>query len=113
MIYLIGNEQHANQIRHLLPKEVTHELLSTTSALDRAYGEHRNFMEVGGYSVVVDDAHDFPSLSSMVNIYHHPIEWAKQIEDYVVSLYLFNNDFSVVLFTPYAITPKAILNDLD
>lgn len=113
MIYFIGNKKHVNQVAHLLPQAVVNELLTSTLALDRAYGEHRNFLESGGYSIIVDDVNDFLSLSSIVPIRHHPAEWATKIEDYVISFYLFNNDFSIALFTPYDITPDIILEELE
>ena len=113
MLYFIGNQRHAEQAKHLLPTLVGEELFTISSILDRSYGEERNFLRTGGYSIIVDDSRDLPSLVTIVNFRYHPIEWVKKLDDYVVSLYLLGDDFSIVLFLPFDITPTEILKELE
>ena len=112
MIYIVGNAKQAIKARIMLPKDVAEELISTSIALDRAYGEERNCLEVGGYSVIIDDTDDLSMLSSIVDYNSHLAEDAKKVGDYVVAVYVFNNDYSIALFVPTAIAPNKILNDL-
>ena len=48
----------------------------------------------------------------MPTLSHFP-EWVEKVDRYAAALYLLNDDFSVVLFVPLAIAPKAILNELE
>jgi hypothetical protein len=43
----------------------------------------------------------------------HPCEWVDRIGDYIAAMYLLNDDYSIVLFIPVAITPEIILNELE
>lgn len=112
MIYIVGNAKQAIKSRIMLPKDVAEELISTSIALDRAYGAERNCLEIGGYSVIIDDADDLPMLSSIVDYNRHLAEDTMKVDDYIVAVYVFNNDYSIALFVPTAIAPNRILNDL-
>lgn len=112
MIHIVGNAKQAIKARTILPKVVADELIRTSEELDRAYGAERNCLEVGGYSVIIDDMDDLPMLSSIVDYNSHLAEDAKKVGDYIVAVYVFNNDYSVALFAPTAIAPDSILNDL-
>ena len=112
MIYIVGNAKQAIKARTMLPKDVSEELISTSIALDRAYGAERNCLEVGGYSVIIDDTGDLLMLSSIVDYNSHPAEETKKVGGYIIAVYIFNNDYSIALFVPTAIAPDSILNDL-
>ncbi len=112
MIYIVGNAKQAIKARTILPKVVADELIRTSEALDSVYGEERNCLEVGGYSVIIDDRGDLLMLSSIVDYNSHPADETKKVGGHIIAVYIFNNDYSIALFVPTAIAPDSILNDL-
>ena len=113
MIYTIGTAREIPSLPCMLPRSVQRELLRCTMALDREYGEDRDYHQTGGYSVIVETDEDVSSIKPMLNIDAHFPEWVDKVDRYAAALYLLNDDFSVVLFVPLAIAPKTILNELE
>lgn len=114
MIYKYGtvNEVYATASR--LPDEVFTELLRSAAVLDSEYGEDRDPCESGGYSIVAETADDLPALLETVNIDSHPCEWAMRVgsSGFISALYVFSNDYAIMVFMPQAIAPQTILNEL-
>ena len=113
MIYTIGTTREILSLPCTLPESVRSELLRCTATLDREYGENRNYHQTGGYSVIVETREDISSIRPTLDLDAHFPEWVDKVDRYAAALYLLNDDFSVVLFVPLAIAPKAILNELE
>ena len=113
MVYIIGTTREIPSLPCTLPESVRDELLRCTAVLDREYGEDRNYHQTGGYSVIVETMEDVSSITPTLNLDTHFPEWVEKVDRYAAALYLLNDDFSVVLFVPLAIAPKAILNELE
>lgn len=116
MLYTIGTEKELARINLHLPTQVFTELLQGIIILDAEYGKDRDYLKVGGYSVILETAEDVLQFKEIVDYDAHPCEWATKIgkdTGFVSALYLLNDDFVVVVYLPQNITPEAILKDLE
>lgn len=116
MLYRIGTEQELAILSNRLPERTFTDLVQCTVVLDAEYGEERDYLEVGGYSLVVETAEDLEEAKKIINYDTHPCEWAIHAgkgTGYIEALYLLNDDYSIMLFLPQAIAPDTILNDLE
>lgn len=115
MIYKYGTVREVYATAARFPDEVFTELLLGAAVLDSQYGEDRDYYESGGYSIVVETDTDLPALREIVNIDSHPCEWATRLgsSGFISALYIFSNDYSIMVFMPQAIAPQAILNEFE
>ena len=115
MIYKYGTIREVYATASRFPDEVFTELLRGAAVLDSEYGEDRDYYESGGYSIVAETADDLPALLETINLYSLPCEWATSLgsSGFISALYIFSNDYSIMVFMPQAIAPQAILNELE
>ena len=114
MLRRIGTEKEITQeIIQALPFDVGRELLRSTIILDYEYDRDRNYLSRGGYSFLAETAEDVAAIGEVIDFDTHPCEWAYSISGYIVSLFLLNDDFSIVTFIPKAICPQTILEDVE
>lgn len=112
MLYTIGTEKELPSVEKKLPYAVFKELFKSTVLLDYAYSPERRYDEVGGFSLIAETEADVAEISERINFDTHPCEWCDLIDGYTVSLFLMNDDFSIVLFIPLAITPEILRQEL-
>ncbi len=114
-MYIIGNTESAHRVENLFPEEVATELIRGSAVLDSDYGENRNFMESGGYALVIDCPADLPAVENFIHYREHLCEWATRLGDsgYLSALYIADNDFVIMLYMPTDIAPAEILADLE
>ena len=99
-----------------LPERVYTELLRGTAILDAEYGEDRNYLQSGGYSLILESAEDLIRLKEAIDYERRPCEWATRIgkdTGFSSVLYITNDDFSIVVYMPISILPTTILNELE
>lgn len=115
MIYKYGTVSEVYSTALRFPDEVFTELLRGSAVLDSEHGEDRDYYESGGYSIVIETADDLLALLETINIYSRPCEWATRLgsSGFISALYLFGNDYSIMVFMPQVIAPQAILNELE
>ena len=115
MLYTIGTANELFLLPAHLPEELRTEILTGLVVLDAEYGESRNYLESGGYSVIAETVEDIPCLKAIIDYKKHPCEWATKIgrTGFVSALYILNNDFSIMVYMPQAIAPKEIINELE
>ena len=115
MLYTIGTAHELALLPSHLPEELTTEILTGLVVLDAEYGESRNYYESGGYSVIAEAIEDIPGLKAIIDFDKHPCEWATRIgrTGFVSALYILNNDFSILVYLPLAISPTVIINELE
>lgn len=114
MFYRIGTQAELPIMEKKLPELVYAKLAANIRILDTGYGADRNYMESGGYAVVLETKEDLQEFEHIVDYDRHPCEWADQEADrYLSALYLLNDDYGVVVFMPIDIAPRAILEDLE
>ena len=116
MLYRIGTQQELAMLPYSLPERVREELLRSTIALDHAYGAGRDYLDVGGYSLIAETREDVEEIKKIVDYDEHPCEWAERIgkdSGYLSALFLLNDDYTVMLFMPISAAPYTLLNDLE
>lgn len=115
MFYRFGTTHEVYTCADKFPDEVFTELIISTSVLDIEYGDERNYLNVGGYSIVIEDIDDLPAVKAILDYDAHPCEWATRLgkSGYLSALYIINDDFSIMLFMPIEIAPAAILIELE
>ena len=113
MLYTIGTEKELPSVEEKLPRAVFLELFRSTVLLDYAYSPERDYKHSGGYSLIAESEADVAEIGKRINFETHPCEWVDLVEDYTVSLFLMNDDFSIVLFIPLAITPEILRQELE
>ena len=115
MLYKLGTVKELRTLECPLPERVWTEIYMGLMILDIEYGENRNYLESGGYSIIVENAEDIPVLKEIIDFDAHPCEWATQIyvTGYLSALYVMNDDFSIMVYMPISIAPEAILRDLE
>lgn len=115
MLYQIGTQRELPLLPSGLPQAVITEILQGLIVLDAEYGVDRNYLESGGYSLLVETKEDILKLRDIINYEKHPCEWATRIGNtgYISALYILNDDFSIMVYLPLAIAPHAIILDLE
>ena len=114
MLYRIGTVSEIRNLKNLFPIEVLGQLFVCTAILDDAYGEERDYLRSGGYSLIAETAEDLQGIMEVIDLNTHPCEWADRLDDeYLSALYLLNDDFSVVVFMPITVAPPALLKELE
>ena len=116
VLYRIGTSKELASMKDKLPKQVYEDLTIGIVVLDSEYGEDRDYLQEGGYSVIVETADDLPEFKTIIDYDTHGCEWAvKESRNcgYLCALYIMNNDFSIMVYMPIAIAPDAILKDLE
>ena len=114
MLFKIGTVQELNQCKAELPQAVITELLGDLTNLDHEYGADRDWMEYGGYVVIIDSADDLPELMEIVNIEEYPCEWVGILDGgYISVFYLFNNEFGISVLMPAILAPDAVKREME
>ena len=115
MLYKYGTMHEVCKSASQFPEEVLTALLSGIEALDREYGQDRDYMETGGYSIIIETEQDLIALREIVNVDKRPCEWAMRLgtSGFVCALYVLNNDFSIMLTMPETIAPQSILQEIE
>ena len=116
MLLRIGTKKELPMVVRRIPERVYTELLRGIAILDAEYGEDRNYLLTGGYSLIVETADDLPRLKASVDYEARLCEWATKIgrdTGYISALYMINDDFSIMVYMPQSIAPDIILNELE
>ena len=115
MLHLIGTRKELSSILLDLPSRVRTEIFVGLSVLDCEYGDNRNCLETGGFSLVAELPEDIPGIKKYVDFEKHPCEWTTKIGNtsYISSLFVMNNDFSIIVYMPQEIAPQTLLNELE
>ena len=116
MLYQVGTQKEILSLQSKLPECIIQELLPYTIDLDVEYGIDRDYLESGGYALIAENIEDMLSIQKIIDYTIHPCEWVDYIDEdrqYLVALYMMNNDFSIAVVMPTAIAPEAILNELE
>ena len=85
-------------------------------ALDyEEYGFDRNWEESGGYSILAETTEDVESIKQYIDFDTHPPEWVTTISytGITSSLFILNNDFSILVYMPKEILPQSLLTELE
>ena len=100
MLYRIGTEKELDSVKDKLPKQVYEDLTIGIVVLDSEYGEDRDYLQEGGYSVIIETTADLPEFKKIVPYDTYSCEWAvKESRNcgYLCALYIMNNDFYLLM----------------
>lgn len=116
MLHKIGTTAELPTMASRLPGTIYTDLCTEINFLDAEYGSNRDYLQTGGYAVILETADDLTAFSHIVNYESHPCEWAVEIGEppaYITATYVLSNDFAITLYLPRDITPNTILNELE
>lgn len=114
MFYRIGTGGEIGALSGKFHPAVIVHLKHCIGILDESYGADRNYLQDGGYAVIVETADDLPYMREILDLDKHPCEWAKHLDGvYVSALYLLNDDFAVVVYLPLELAPTALQKELE
>ena len=113
MLYTIGTTAEIPTLPSNLPEKLRTEIFQGLVVLDCEYGADRNYLESGGYSIIAETTEDISKFTA-INLETRQPEWATWIStDYISSLYILNDDFSIMAYMPATIMPDIIRKELE
>ena len=115
MLYRIGTGKELDHLPNKLPSEVISAIQTEIALLDDIYGKERNYLESGGYLLLVESKEDLVELRSIIDYETHPVEWITRLEtehSYLSALFLMNDDFAITVYLPADIAPDILLSEL-
>ena len=114
MLYTIGTTAEIPTLPRHLPEKLVTEIFQGLVVLDCEYGPTRNYLEIGGYSVLAETKEDISNFAQ-IDLETRQPEWATFIGNtgYISALYILNNDFSFMVYMPAHIMPNIIRKELE
>ena len=114
MLYTIGTTAEIPTLPSHLPVKLVTEVFQGLVILDSEYEPTRNYLEIGGYSIIAETEEDISSFAH-INLHIRQPEWATWIgtTGYISALYIVNNDFSIMAYMPATIMPEIIRKELE
>ena len=115
MYCCLGTTKECASLCGQLPQRVYEEILRGVVVLDSEFGVDRNYLDVGGFSLIADTEEDLCKARDLFDDRWHYCEWATKLGDtgYISALYLLNNEFSVMLYTKESLANEDILENLE
>ena len=115
MLYTIGTTTEISTLPSHFPEKLVTEIFQGLVILDAEYEPTRNYLEVGGYSAILETKEDIQEFSHVINIETRQPEWATFIGNtgYISALYILNNDFSIMCYMKSDIIPEIIRKELE
>ena len=113
MLYTIGTTAEIPTLPSHLPEKLVTEIFQGLVILDCEYEPTRNYLEVGGYSIIAETEEDISNFKH-INLHTRQPEWATFIGNtgYISALYILNNDFSIMCYMNADIMPDIIRKEL-
>lgn len=114
MLYTIGTASEVSVLDGKGPDRVIDEVLRGVCILDAEYGASRDYLTDGGYSLIATTPEDTEGAIATIGK-AHPCEWATRIgaTGWTATLYILNDDFSVMLYAPESALPTTLLQELE
>ena len=114
LLYRIGTTAEIPSLPSHFPEKLITEIFQGLVVLDAEYEPTRNYLESGGYSVILETADDIQELAITLDIVTRTPEWATWIDNtgYISALYIINDDFSIMVYMKSEITPQIIRKEL-
>lgn len=114
MLYRIGTTGEIPSLPSHFPEKLITEVFQGLVVLDCEYGEDRDYLESGGYSVILETEDDIQEFVTTLDVVNRPPEWATWIDNtgYISALYILNDDFSIMVYMKSEIMPQIIRKEL-
>ena len=115
MLYRIGHKKDVYLCGCKFPRRALQEISYGLMILDEEHGFDRNWEESGGYSILAETTEDVESIKQYIDFDTHPPEWVTTISytGITSSLFILNNDFSIIVYMPKEILPQSLLTELE
>lgn len=115
MYCCLGTVKECTSLRGQLPQRVYEEILRGLVVIDSEFGKERDYLNVGGFSLVADTEEDLRKARDLFDDRWHYCEWATRLGNtgYISALYLLSNEFSVMLYTKENLANEDILENLE
>ena len=115
MLYRIGTTTETPSLPSHFPEQLITEVFEGLVVLDCEYGEDRDYLQSGGYSVILETYEDIQKFATTLDIATRPPEWATWIDntEFVSCLYILNNDFTIMVYMPSEIKPEIVRKELE
>ena len=115
MLYRIGHKKEVYTCGCKFNKRALQEIDYGLMILDETYGYDRNWEESGGYSILAESPEDVASIKAYIDFDKHPPEWVTTISytGITSSLFVLNDDFSIIVYMPKKILPPSLLAELE
>ena len=115
MLYRIGHKKDVYSCGCKFHKSALSEIYTGLMILDEEYGYDRNWEQQGGYSILAETTEDVEAIKAYIDFEHHPPEWVTTISytGITSSLFILNNDFSIIVYMPKEILPQILLDELE
>jgi hypothetical protein len=114
LLYTIGTTAESPALPSHLPEKLVTEIFQGLCILDAEYEPTRNYLEVGGYSIIAETEEDISSFKH-INLHTRQPEWATFIGNtgYISALYIISNSVSIMAYMPLTIAPNIIRKELE
>ncbi len=114
MLYIIGTTAEISTLPSYLPEKLVTEIFQGLLILDCEYEPTRNYLEVGGYSIIAETEEDISSFKH-INLHTRQPEWATFIGNtgYISALYIISNSLSIMAYMKSDIMPDIIRKELE
>lgn len=115
MLHVLGTVKELSSRSYNLPNRVLTEVFQGLMILDVEYEPTRDYLQVGGYSLVAENLDDVQLIKNHVDYDRHPPEWVTKISNtgYASMLFVMNDDFSIMVYMPISILPTKLLKELE
>lgn len=114
MICKIGTKQELSTHSLNFSKTVLDKIFSYVEILDDEYGYDRNYLESGGYVMVLETMEDILSADNIIDFKDRVCELVEIVDDdYLSALYLLGDDYAIVVIMPLDIAPEYIFNQIE
>ena len=115
MYCCLGTTSECSALYGYLPQTVIGEVVRGICVLQAEFGEDRNYLEVGGYSLIADTPDDLSRAREIFDDRKHFCEWSTKLGDsgFCSALYLLTNEFSVMLYIPINLANEDILENME
>lgn len=114
MICKIGTKQELSTHCINFSEILLGKISSYVEILDDEYGYDRNYLESGGYVMVLETIEDILSVDNIIDFKDRVCELVEIVDDdYLSALYLLGDDYAIVVIMPLDIVPEYIFNQME
>lgn len=115
MYCCLGTTKECAALEGHLPQRVCAEILRGLVVIDSEFGPERDYLNVGGFSLIADTEEDLRRARDLFDDRWHYCEWATRLGNtgYISALYLLSNEFSIMLYTKESLANEDILENLE
>ena len=115
MLYRVGWTREVATLPSYFPERLRQEVFQGLVILDCEYGDDRDYLESGGYSLITETMEDVLELKKVIDYDTHLPEWVTRISDtgFLSALFIMNDDYSLMIYLPAGVAPETIKQEME